>query len=100
MYMYTNCFVCDNFCFLEMGMELCQLDHQENCEYLYKILFFIFLGCQSVRDRTAQVGALIFKFNSIYTKYSLTGEWHTKMPDQVTLHKHKNWIGFHSIKLS
>ena len=44
MYMYTNCFVCDNFCFVGMGMELCQLDHQENYEHLYKILFFILGG--------------------------------------------------------
>ena len=40
-YMYTSCFVCDNFCFVGMGMELGLLDHQENYEYSYKILFFI-----------------------------------------------------------
>ena len=37
--------------------ELHQLHHWENYEYLYKILFFIWGGHQSVRDRTAQAGA-------------------------------------------
>ena len=65
MYMYTNCFVCDNFCFVGMGMELCQLDHHENYEYLIKILVFLWGGHQSVRDRTAQAGTPILKFTSI-----------------------------------
>ena len=35
--------------------------------YLYKILLFILLGHQSVRDGTAQAGTPILKFTSIYT---------------------------------
>ena len=66
MYMYTNCFVCDNFCFVGMGMELCQLDHQENYEYIYEILFFGGGVHQSIRDRTAQAGAPIFEMLCIY----------------------------------
>ena len=65
MYMYTNCFVCDNFCSVGMQMELCQLEHRENYEYIYKILFFIFWG-EPVCNRTAQAGTPIFKFTSIY----------------------------------
>ena len=33
---------------------------------IYTKCFFIWGGCQSIRDRTAQAGAPILKFTSIY----------------------------------
>ena len=34
-----------------------------------KFCFLFFWGCQSVRDRTAQAGAPIFKFTNIYMNH-------------------------------
>ena len=55
-----------------------------------KILLFIFWGHQSVRDRTAQAGAPIFRIHwHLYEVYKLevriglmglTGQQHTEMP--------------------
>ena len=61
-----------------MGIELCQLDHRENYEYLYKILFIFLGGHQSVRDRTAQAGTPILKFTSIYTNMKC---WESGVPN-------------------
>ena len=79
------------------GVELCLLDLGKLSVFIqnFKYCFFIyiFLGCQSVRDRIAQAGTPILKFTCIYTKNlctlcigldSLTGKQHTEMPDQMT----------------
>ena len=64
-------------------MELCQLD-QENYEYLYKILLFIFGGCQSVRDRTAQADTPNLKFTSIYTNMKC---WENGVPNRQVAYR-------------